>query len=180
MKEVVPLRPAPKRFRSPGQTVRNRRRRVIVRPAAEMTIAVEAAPTTNSVTELTCHYCGDPAASRDHVVPKSRGGRNDPLNIVPACLPCNQLKADLSLEEFYLEFRRRIGREWFVIYAKLSEGPSSCSVCGWAVRYRRKDAPRSDWHLGLETISIKVPRCQECGFEMVNEQRFFTNRRRIF
>ena len=41
-----------------------------------------------------CHYCGGPAQSRDHVVPRSRGGRNIAENIVPACLPCNQRKAD--------------------------------------------------------------------------------------
>ena len=35
----------------------------------------------------------------DHVMPKSRGGSNDPSNLVTACFPCNQKKADKTPEE---------------------------------------------------------------------------------
>lgn len=51
----------------------------------------------------TCHYCGDPARSEDHIVP--RADLPKPMaqlpywfrsqNVVPACLPCNGKKADL-------------------------------------------------------------------------------------
>ena len=41
-----------------------------------------------------CHYCGGKATTRDHVVPRSRGGTNKPQNLVPACEPCNKAKAD--------------------------------------------------------------------------------------
>ena len=47
-----------------------------------------------------CHYCGeelvttgspyqDLYATVDHVIPKSRGGSDDPTNLVPACRKCN-------------------------------------------------------------------------------------------
>lgn len=52
-----------------------------------------------------CHYCGEPATTRDHVVPRSRMAiefRQDPKriskarasNVVASCAPCNQEKAD--------------------------------------------------------------------------------------
>jgi hypothetical protein len=41
-----------------------------------------------------CHYCDEPAASWDHIIPRALGGSNDPSNLVPACLPCNQDKSD--------------------------------------------------------------------------------------
>ena len=43
-----------------------------------------------------CCYCGAPATTVDHVVPLSRGGRNDWLNTVAACRPCNNRKGDRS------------------------------------------------------------------------------------
>lgn len=47
-----------------------------------------------------CHYCGKEAKTVDHVVPKSRGGKNAPENVVAACYRCNNLKGDMSEEEF--------------------------------------------------------------------------------
>lgn len=46
-----------------------------------------------------CHYCGGPAGTRDHIVPRSalrRAGliNSQVPNVVPACERCNQLKAD--------------------------------------------------------------------------------------
>ena len=42
-----------------------------------------------------CHYCPDPAASLDHVVPRSVGGPGLRRNLVPACVPCNGAKGSL-------------------------------------------------------------------------------------
>lgn len=51
----------------------------------------------------TCMYClrtlGDRHLTRDHVVPLSRGGRNEWTNVVTACRACNQRKADRLLSE---------------------------------------------------------------------------------
>ena len=41
-----------------------------------------------------CMYCGGSAASIDHVVPRSRGGRHSWDNVVAACHRCNRIKAD--------------------------------------------------------------------------------------
>lgn len=45
-----------------------------------------------------CHYCGAKLRSgqvtRDHVVPRGRGGLDIRWNIVPSCRTCNGLKSD--------------------------------------------------------------------------------------
>lgn len=45
-----------------------------------------------------CHYCGvrfeAHELTKDHVVPRSRGGHNARWNIVAACQPCNVKKGD--------------------------------------------------------------------------------------
>lgn len=50
-----------------------------------------------------CLYCGkdfhDLALTRDHIVPVSRGGRDNWLNVVAACKRCNQHKGNRLLEE---------------------------------------------------------------------------------
>ena len=52
----------------------------------------------------TCAYCGRHFAnfanlSRDHIMPKSRGGQNTWMNVVTACRPCNSDKSDQTLKE---------------------------------------------------------------------------------
>lgn len=50
-----------------------------------------------------CAYCGRAftasALEREHVLPYSRGGRDTWTNVVAACRPCNQRKADRTPEE---------------------------------------------------------------------------------
>jgi hypothetical protein len=42
-----------------------------------------------------CHYCERrQATTKDHIVPKAKGGQNANWNYVPACQPCNNKKAD--------------------------------------------------------------------------------------
>ncbi|GAB2491385.1 hypothetical protein HNR10_001441 [Nocardiopsis aegyptia] len=50
----------------------------------------------------TCVYCGatDTPLNIDHVHPRSRGGSDRVANLVLACIPCNQAKADRPVEEF--------------------------------------------------------------------------------
>ena len=61
--------------------------------------------------QMQCWYCriplllrddgtGQPVATKDHLVPTSRGGSSAIANIVPACIDCNQLKGDLTDCEF--------------------------------------------------------------------------------
>lgn len=52
-----------------------------------------------------CYYCGICVGNTyhvDHVVPLSRGGSDDPENIVIACVACNCSKGDKLLEEWEL------------------------------------------------------------------------------
>jgi len=50
-----------------------------------------------------CQYCGDKKNAAeltlDHILPRSRGGDNSPVNVVTACLPCNNRKADRTPAE---------------------------------------------------------------------------------
>jgi len=46
-----------------------------------------------------CAYCGGHAATIDHVLPSSRGGKNTWLNTVAACSGCNQRKGDRTPAE---------------------------------------------------------------------------------
>jgi 5-methylcytosine-specific restriction endonuclease McrA len=52
-----------------------------------------------------CGYCGREATTIDHVVPRSRGGRNSWLNTVAACGGCNQRKGDRTPVEAGLRLR---------------------------------------------------------------------------
>jgi hypothetical protein len=57
--------------------------------------------------DRTCTYCGTTGVplNIDHVRPRSRGGSNRVSNLVLACVPCNQAKADRPIEEFVTDLR---------------------------------------------------------------------------
>ena len=46
-----------------------------------------------------CGYCGREANTIDHILPRSRGGRNTWKNTVAACMVCNQRKGDRTPAE---------------------------------------------------------------------------------
>jgi len=58
---------------------------------------------------FTCPYCLKQfplsEATKDHITPKSRGGKTEPANIVLACKPCNNEKGALDAAE-YAEWKR--------------------------------------------------------------------------
>jgi hypothetical protein len=51
----------------------------------------------------TCRYCGasapDVSLTVDHVIPSALGGKDEPENLVTACVPCNAGKAATSPNE---------------------------------------------------------------------------------
>ncbi|WP_040702729.1 RNA-guided endonuclease IscB [Nocardiopsis ganjiahuensis] len=57
-----------------------------------------------------CVYCGitNVPLNLDHVYPRSRTGSDRVSNLVLACVPCNQTKADRSVEEFAPKAAARI------------------------------------------------------------------------
>jgi 5-methylcytosine-specific restriction endonuclease McrA len=52
-----------------------------------------------------CAYCGGPASTIDHVLPRSRGGRDSWTNTVAACGGCNQRKGDRTPAEARMPLR---------------------------------------------------------------------------
>jgi 5-methylcytosine-specific restriction endonuclease McrA len=48
-----------------------------------------------------CQYCGtkDRPMTVDHIIPKTRGGKDDWKNLVCACVKCNNKKGDRTLKE---------------------------------------------------------------------------------
>lgn len=60
-----------------------------------------------------CYLCADPlkpgAFEIDHIIPKSRGGSNHPLNLALACKTCNTRKRDLIVA-FDIADRRPVFR----------------------------------------------------------------------
>jgi len=59
----------------------------------------------------TCQYCGKTLARRllnlDHVVPRSRGGRTNWLNIVTSCIRCNFKKGGRTPDEANMRLLRQ-------------------------------------------------------------------------
>lgn len=49
-----------------------------------------------------CRYCGKSGTASqlqvDHVTPRSKGGTNDPSNLIAACVECNAGKSNVPLE----------------------------------------------------------------------------------
>ena len=52
-----------------------------------------------------CGYCGNSANTIDHVLPRSRGGKDSWENLVACCLKCNNLKGDKTPQEMNWKLR---------------------------------------------------------------------------
>lgn len=57
-----------------------------------------------------CVYCGESATGVDHIIPKSKGGKDTDDNLVLCCARCNSTKNDLSLTDF-LNFNEFIKKD---------------------------------------------------------------------
>ena len=57
-----------------------------------------------------CQYCGAKCTpktiSLDHVIPKSKGGKNNWQNLVTACFPRNNFKGDKTLDQTEMQLIR--------------------------------------------------------------------------
>jgi len=60
--------------------------------------------------EMICQYCGIKCnhknATLDHIIPKSRGGKNTWTNVVTSCYRCNSYKGDRTPREARMELTR--------------------------------------------------------------------------
>jgi 5-methylcytosine-specific restriction endonuclease McrA len=65
-----------------------------------------------------CAYCGGHGSTVDHVLPRSRGGRDSWENLVGCCVRCNNLKGDRTPDEMGWVLRWRAytprGAAWVV------------------------------------------------------------------
>lgn len=66
-----------------------------------------------------CFYCGSRATEWDHIVPKSKGGKDKYNNLIPACSWCNGRKRDKTLSEF---------RRYLKENGKYSEFDTPCPI----------------------------------------------------
>lgn len=66
-----------------------------------------------------CGYCGKSANTIDHIMPKSRGGRDTWENLVACCFRCNNIKGDRTPEEMNWRLlvtpRMPSGPSWFAL-----------------------------------------------------------------
>jgi 5-methylcytosine-specific restriction endonuclease McrA len=71
----------------------------------------------------TCQYCGKMGGDLtvDHVLPRSRGGRDEWENVVVACLRCNVGKGNRTPEEAGLTLHRKISRPVNFAHFELSK-----------------------------------------------------------
>jgi len=69
--------------------------------------------------QRTCQYCGTESnLTIDHVVPKSRGGRDTWENLVAACVSCNNEKGDRTPEEAGMQLARQPFRPSYVMFLR--------------------------------------------------------------
>lgn len=67
---------------------------------------------------MNCHYCeriltaaGGTRKTKDHIIPRSLGGLNNKINLVPCCHDCNSLKGNRSLRQFIVRIEKKIRRK---------------------------------------------------------------------
>ena len=66
-----------------------------------------------------CQYCGKrDSLTIDHVMPRSRGGRDSWENLVTACVPCNNRKGGRTPDEAAMSLRRRPFRPSHVMFIR--------------------------------------------------------------
>ncbi|MFE2773761.1 HNH endonuclease [Microbacterium resistens] len=81
-----------------------------------------------------CGYCGKPAATIDHILPRSRGGADSWENLVACCLRCNNVKSDRTPQEMGWE---------------LQCTPRPPHGTAWTVRGSDRSDPQWEPYLGL-------------------------------
>ncbi len=81
----------------------------------------------------TCQYCGDNSRMMtvDHILPKSRGGKTNWVNVVVACKPCNLKKGDRRLQEIDMSLVRKPFKPDYELYPFQISAGSPSHVEAW-------------------------------------------------
>lgn len=95
-------------------------------------------------TDAHCTYCDREldldSASLDHLVPRSRGGKNWPANLVLSCKKCNEEKSDMTPREWHADILAKISEmQQFAdrLQTLIDAGNMECYVVD-------EDAPRAE------------------------------------
>ena len=64
--------------------------------------------------EYQCQFCGRKARTVDHLLPKMRGGTEDPSNLVASCKSCNMRKGCRTVEQAGMTFWKYATYRWKV------------------------------------------------------------------
>lgn len=71
-----------------------------------------------------CVYCGScKNLTIDHVIPRSKGGKDSWDNLVTACRSCNAEKADLTLEEYGKEIPQPKKPHYLMLMRQMEDIP---------------------------------------------------------
>ncbi len=87
--------------------------------------------------KYTCQYCGKTGGDLtiDHIMPKSRGGKDEWENVVIACLRCNVTKGNRTPEEAGMQMRTRPLRPVNFVYFELSKQWNTAKEFGTWEKY---------------------------------------------
>ena len=81
-----------------------------------------------------CQYCGKPADSIDHVIPRSKGGPHTWENVVACCRRCNTFKSDRLLDDCALQLRSTPSAPREYIWVKVAAGTVPKAWAPWLER----------------------------------------------
>jgi 5-methylcytosine-specific restriction endonuclease McrA len=81
---------------------RTHRRRAAIRGSSSLGVTQERFIEKCAEADWRCSYCFKRCEklTREHVIPISKGGKDEDSNVVPACIQCNLSKRDHLLEEW--------------------------------------------------------------------------------
>ena len=69
-----------------------------------------------------CQYCGRSAESIDHVIPRSKGGAHEWVNVVACCRRCNTYKGDRLLDNCSLQLSTTPTAPTQFVWVKVAAG----------------------------------------------------------
>src|SRR5438477_529081 len=91
------------RFESSNLSFRSNYARVAKRLRRRIADPVFVSSSLTARSKFCCQYCGEKKGAveltLDHIMPRSRGGDNSPVNVVAACIQCNNRKSNRTPEE---------------------------------------------------------------------------------